>query len=264
MLRCGAYDIFTEEKSGSAEKESNDFIEQDIDSILARRTKTVIHENTGSQSNAAGGTFSKASFTSKATSATPGKDIDIDDPDFWTKMVGAPVTGDDDNILKSTKKKRQRTKAVYNERSMHRTLDEHIIMKYGDSDSEDDLDGYSSSSSEESETFDVDQACEYNLNSEVPLHNKLLLRLLNTKKKENALSERRRWGGSKLDEWPQSHVEMILDLLLKYGYCKEKGWKVFLEQFQNVCKKEYNEEEVSIWLTLVEIPDMQSYVIFVG
>lgn len=62
LLKNGAYDIFKEDKDGSGEKESNDFVSQDIDSILARRAKTIVHENTGSKSSAAGGTFSKASF----------------------------------------------------------------------------------------------------------------------------------------------------------------------------------------------------------
>jgi hypothetical protein len=41
LLKNGAYDIF---KEGSGEKESNDFVSQDIDSILANRTTTIIHD----------------------------------------------------------------------------------------------------------------------------------------------------------------------------------------------------------------------------
>ena len=89
LLRHGAYDIFNEEKSGSSEQESKEFESQDIDSILARRAKTVVHENTGSKSNAAGGTFSKASFRAQNTGDKgdgtgdgddAGEDVDIDDP----------------------------------------------------------------------------------------------------------------------------------------------------------------------------------------
>lgn len=69
LLKNGAYDIF---KEGSGEKESNDFVSQDIDSILANRTTTIIHDSNGS-------TFSKATF--KVTQ----DDTDINDPDFWTK-----------------------------------------------------------------------------------------------------------------------------------------------------------------------------------
>ena len=89
LLRHGAYDIFNEEKSGSSEQESKEFESQDIDSILARRAKTVVHDNTGSKSNAAGGTFSKASFRAQNTGKSgdgtgngddTGEDVDIDDP----------------------------------------------------------------------------------------------------------------------------------------------------------------------------------------
>ena len=38
LLRHGAYDIFSEDKLGKSEKESNDFMAQDIDSILERRS----------------------------------------------------------------------------------------------------------------------------------------------------------------------------------------------------------------------------------
>jgi hypothetical protein len=91
LLRVGAYDIFNEDKAGTAEAESNDFKEQDIESILSRRSRKVVHDNTGSGSAAAGGTFSKASFINKTPSKTGDtsngqstEDIDINDPDFWT------------------------------------------------------------------------------------------------------------------------------------------------------------------------------------
>ena len=78
LLKNGAYEIFSEDKNGSGDKESNDFISQDIDSILERRATTIVHDNTG---KSIGGTFSKASF--KNTNQT--NETDIDDPDFWTK-----------------------------------------------------------------------------------------------------------------------------------------------------------------------------------
>jgi hypothetical protein len=84
LLRLGAYGIFSEEEG--AETESNNFVEQDLDTILERRARTVVHENTGTQ-NAAGGAFSKARF-SAAPQAGEGKkstkeDVSIDDPLFW-------------------------------------------------------------------------------------------------------------------------------------------------------------------------------------
>jgi hypothetical protein len=69
LLRHGAYGIFSEDKDGA--EESNAFVQQDIDTILERRSRTVVHDNTGSKSNAAGGTFSKARFA--APNATEGK-----------------------------------------------------------------------------------------------------------------------------------------------------------------------------------------------
>ena len=92
LLRHGAYDIMNEHKAGTAEAESNAFKEQDIDSILSRRSRKVVHDNTGSGSKAAGGTFSKASFVNKTPSKkgdtvdgqTATEDVDVNDPDFWT------------------------------------------------------------------------------------------------------------------------------------------------------------------------------------
>lgn len=92
LLRHGAYDIMNEHKAGTAEAESNAFKEQDIDSILSRRSRKVVHDNTGSGSKAAGGTFSKASFVNKTPSKkgdtvdgqAATEDVDVNDPDFWT------------------------------------------------------------------------------------------------------------------------------------------------------------------------------------
>jgi len=94
LLRHGAYDIFNEEKVGDGEAASNAYVEQDIDSILERHSRTVVHENTGSNSKAAGSTFSKATF-SASTPGTKGKteEIDIEDPDFW--KVGVKQRGKD-------------------------------------------------------------------------------------------------------------------------------------------------------------------------
>ena len=100
LLRHGAYDIFNEEKAGQAEAESNAFVQQDIDSILQRRSHTILHDHTGSQSNAAGGTFSKASFKAKTQDVnSKEEDVDIEDPDFWKKMIGeGNVVADEPNL----------------------------------------------------------------------------------------------------------------------------------------------------------------------
>jgi hypothetical protein len=86
LLKHGAYDILNEDKAGTAEAASNEFMQQDIDSILAGRSRTVVHENTGSKSGAAGGTFSKASFKMTETPGKEKNNADVDDPNFWAKV----------------------------------------------------------------------------------------------------------------------------------------------------------------------------------
>ncbi|GKZ01523.1 hypothetical protein MPSEU_001102900 [Mayamaea pseudoterrestris] len=93
LLRNGAYEIFKEDKEGKAEDESNEFIQQDIDTIMQRHARTVVHEGTnGTNRSAAGSTFSKASFkVAKSPDASGNvnyEDVDVDDPEFWKKVVG--------------------------------------------------------------------------------------------------------------------------------------------------------------------------------
>merc|ERR1711915_839402 len=155
LLRHGAYDIFNEEKTGSSEKESNDFIEQDIDSILERRTKTVIHENTGSKSNAAGGTFSKASFKGMNAGTNETGDVDVDDPDFWKKVVGEAKAEELNDL---TGKKRTRVKTNYNERDYERQIEAHLGDRvFMSTDEEADIsDDSASDSSDSQESLSID------------------------------------------------------------------------------------------------------------
>jgi len=46
-----------------------------------------VHKNTDSASSAAGGTFSKAVLNMDSENSES-KDIDIEDPEFWKKMIG--------------------------------------------------------------------------------------------------------------------------------------------------------------------------------
>jgi hypothetical protein len=192
LLRHGAYDIFNEEKTGSAEAESNAFVEQDIDSILERRSRTVVHQNTGSQSNAAGGTFSKASFkaprTPDGTQNGTTEDIDIEDPEFWTKMVGeAPVEAASDL------KPRKRNQANYNERSYERQLDQHLTTEGGTPNAQEaDSSDYSSADDEDDDDSDVDP-------SELG-------------------KERSRWGGSNANQWKRDQADDVFKALETYGY----------------------------------------------
>lgn len=140
LLKHGAYDILNEEKAGKAEAASNEFLEQDIDSILAGRSRKVVHENTGSQSGAAGGSFSKASFQVSKTPGKGEKDVEVDDPNFWSKILGEQHLKADEDDLAS--KKRQRNQANYSEAAYNKQIEAAIIAgdvpSEGESESESD------------------------------------------------------------------------------------------------------------------------------
>ncbi|KAG7370276.1 DNA/RNA helicase, superfamily II, SNF2 family protein [Nitzschia inconspicua] len=205
LLRHGAYDIFNEDKAGASERESNAFIEQDIDSILERRSRKIVHENTGTGSAAVGGTFSKASFVSKTPSKDSGQtateDIDINDPDFWKKMVGEskPET---ESILKP----RQRTKTNYNEKTWEKNFNKALTY---DEDSGSD----SSEGSEESE--------------EDP---------------DGADQERYRWGGNKPEHWKRNDAQGVIDGVERFGYGNKK-WPDFIKELPKECSK-FSETEI--------------------
>jgi chromodomain-helicase-DNA-binding protein 7 len=73
LLRKGAYGAIMDE-----DNEGTKFSEEDIDTILQRRTQTIRLEP-----GVKGSTFAKASFTTSHNR----DDIDIGDPDFWSKWA---------------------------------------------------------------------------------------------------------------------------------------------------------------------------------
>ncbi|VDN01887.1 unnamed protein product [Thelazia callipaeda] len=73
LLKKGAYGAIMEENA-----EESKFNEEDIETILLRRTTTITLE-----AGIKGSTFAKASFNS----STNREDIDIDDPNFWSKWA---------------------------------------------------------------------------------------------------------------------------------------------------------------------------------
>ena len=77
LLKYSAYDFFKEEREGRSEELSNAFCEADIDQILEKNAKVITVDSQG------GSSFSKASFVTD-TSA----EVDINDPNFWTKVIG--------------------------------------------------------------------------------------------------------------------------------------------------------------------------------
>jgi len=84
LLKNGAYDIFRDDDDAS-----NAFCEENIEQILSRRTKTIVHEETGASN------FSKASFASE--SAQP--ELDVNDPDFWRKLMPEMASKHDSSQL---------------------------------------------------------------------------------------------------------------------------------------------------------------------
>lgn len=76
LLKKGAYGILMENDESSMK-----FMDEDIDSILERRTTVIKHDSGVKESRSAmdGSIFSKASFAATADDL----DLDMDDPNFW-------------------------------------------------------------------------------------------------------------------------------------------------------------------------------------
>jgi chromodomain-helicase-DNA-binding protein 7 len=104
------------------------FCEEDIDSILERRAKTITIEG-----NKAGGSFSKATFASAETT-----DINLDDPDFWNKWAKkAEIEQIDENtkLMMVEPRSRKKTTRLF---EGHEGLDPRQVSEL---DSSDDSDG---------------------------------------------------------------------------------------------------------------------------
>ncbi len=90
LLRFGAYHFFNEEENDSTEKVT-DFFEEDIDSILKSRTKKVHcseHKELSNFKSTFSTTKSDVSKDSEGCGVTSTTNIDVDDPDFWRKILG--------------------------------------------------------------------------------------------------------------------------------------------------------------------------------
>jgi len=155
LLRHGAYGILNEEKNGTGEAASKAFVEEDIDSILAR-SRTVVYDNTGSNASIKNGRFSKARFTSSATAAAnPQNNINLDDPNFWQLMLGEIVEEEADVV----DRKRARYVNTYSEaeydQKLRKVLEDEISpRKKFHHDEEDDDDDEEFEDGEESEISD--------------------------------------------------------------------------------------------------------------
>lgn len=87
LLKKGAYALLDEDNDDV----TNQFCADDIDSILAKRTRTRVVEGakTASWLNKAGMVVSKSKFSTDGSSG-----VDVDDPDFWQKVMPDFVTPD--------------------------------------------------------------------------------------------------------------------------------------------------------------------------
>ena len=209
LLKHGAYDIFKEDESGEGDKESNDFVGQDIDSILARRAKTVVHDNTGSGSAAAGGTFSKASFKATNSDGVDAAGVDVDDPDFWTKVVGEAKEEETEELGK-----RKRAENNYSEKLYSQQIDAAIRGDGGGAESDDDDDA-NSVNSVHSEFSDTG-----NQSEDESLDNESLRLIVKTTKEaaRRKKDQRYKWGGAAKSLWQLKDADKVLRTLQSYGY----------------------------------------------
>ena len=64
--------------------------------ILLQRSAVVVHDDKGhSALTRTAASFSKASFVSSISTNGAADDLALDDPDFWTKVVGLAAKQDD-------------------------------------------------------------------------------------------------------------------------------------------------------------------------
>jgi superfamily II DNA/RNA helicase len=97
LLKYGAYDLFREDDTAA-----NRFYEEDIDKILERATVVKSTQGAETPDNPLS-SFSKASFVSN--SAAP--ELDINDPDFWNKLLPQAADAPNPNIQVQPRVRRQ-------------------------------------------------------------------------------------------------------------------------------------------------------------
>lgn len=86
LLRHGAYHLLSQPED-ELDSESKRFMEEDIDTILLRRSKKKVHNEAQSSSTS----FQKATFISGNDDKNEFHydcDVDLEDPDFWSKVFG--------------------------------------------------------------------------------------------------------------------------------------------------------------------------------
>jgi chromodomain-helicase-DNA-binding protein 7 len=103
LLKHGAYDLLSKDD----DEASNKFCEEDIDQILERAT-TVVHKP-GVEQESGLSSFSKASFAS----STSAPELDINDPDFWRKLL--PNMHDNNPLIQEAPRERKKVQRFGND-----------------------------------------------------------------------------------------------------------------------------------------------------
>ncbi|KAK1747456.1 chromodomain-helicase-DNA-binding protein [Skeletonema marinoi] len=188
-------------------------------------------EGGSSKSSAAGGTFSKASFKSTNDGGADAAGVDVDDPDFWTKVVGEVKEEVNEDDVAG--KKRKRSEKSYNENEYHKKLNA-VFMGIGDAaSSDDDGDDNGSVASEYSDSEDE------TLGSALSEDLKAIVKATKSHKKE----ERHRWGGSGPKEWKNSDADHVLKALNSFGY-GNISWEKFQSHLTPHLSKPMQVEEI--------------------
>ena len=97
LLKYGAYDLFREDDTAA-----NRFYEEDIDRILERATVLRSTSDAQAPDNPLS-SFSKASFVSNSSAP----ELDINDPDFWNKLLPQAADAPNPNIQAQPRVRRQ-------------------------------------------------------------------------------------------------------------------------------------------------------------
>lgn len=113
LLKHGAYDLFREDDNAAEA-----FREANIEDILSSRTTHIVHD----QANETGSTFSKASFTSEHADT----DLDVNDPDFWKKVMPHQAFRPNPNIIEQPRQRKQRQRVAHDLNSSDEELLEEL------------------------------------------------------------------------------------------------------------------------------------------
>ncbi|KDO20330.1 hypothetical protein SPRG_13475 [Saprolegnia parasitica CBS 223.65] len=101
LLKFGAYEMLKDDGAEASKR----FSEESVDDILKRST-TVVHDPKTKPDPAASNamsSFSKATFVS---STDPNEQVALDDPDFWTKVIGLNAVEEKTVVDKTPEKRR--------------------------------------------------------------------------------------------------------------------------------------------------------------